>query len=75
MLRPGMSRREILHEVVRAESGVHELLAEAARLTPDPEERRLFTHLAGLEEDALRALAREEDLLEAEEFVQQAVEV
>jgi hypothetical protein len=70
-----MSRREILREVAAAERDACDLLAEAARLTTDPEDRRLFLRLAALEEETVRELAREQERLEAEEFVQKALDV
>ena len=75
MLRPGMSRREILREVIAAERRAHDVLAEAARIVSDPDDRRFFASLATADEEALRQLAREQEQLEAEEFVRQAVEV
>ena len=74
-LSPTMSRRQILEEVAAAERDACDLLSEAARLTPDPEDRRLFERLAATEEASLRELAREQERLEAEEFVQRALDV
>ena len=74
-LSPSMSRRQILQEVAAAERDACDLLAEAARLTPDPDDRRLFERLAASEEASLRDLAREQERLEAEEFVQRALDV
>lgn len=70
-----MSRRDILREVADAEREVCDLLEEAARLTPDSEDRRLFARLATLEQGSVRELFHEQEQLEAEEFVQQALEV
>lgn len=70
----GMSREQILHEVLATERETRDLLASAARLTADPEERGLFERLATREEEALRELVREEERLEAEAFVQRALD-
>lgn len=70
-----LSREQILERVVTAEREAQQLLAEAARLTSDPEERRLYRKLAGREADTLRELIAEEDRLEAEAFVQKAIDV
>lgn len=71
----GMSRERILEEVLAAERDARDLLAQAARLTDDPEERRLYERLAGREEQTLRELTAEEDRLDAEHFVQAALDV
>ncbi len=70
-----LSRRAILVEVIAAEQETHELLEEAARVTPDAEDRALYQRLAAREEETLRALVREEELLDAEEFVERALDV
>lgn len=69
-----MTREQILEEVLAMERETHELLEQAARLTPDPEERALFERLARREEGALEELQREEDRLDAEDFVQRALD-
>jgi hypothetical protein len=74
-LDPGLSRRAILERVSDVEREAHDLLEEAARLCPDPEERFLYRRLAEREEQTLRDLEREKDQLEAEEFVQKALDV
>jgi rubrerythrin len=72
-LAPGMSREELLGEVVAAERETHDLLECAARLATDPDERALFERLARREADALRELAEQEDQFDAEAFVQRAI--
>jgi hypothetical protein len=72
-LSPDMSPEELLGEVVAAEEATHALLDRAARLARDPEEKALFERLARREEEALRELARMEELLDAEAFVQRAI--
>jgi len=74
-LEPTMSRTEILERVLAAEREARELLEEASQLAPDAEERRLFARLAGREQDAIRELTDAEERLEAEAFVQQALDV
>ena len=74
-LEPGLSRRAILERLSDVEHEAHDLLEEAARITPDPEERFLYKRLAQREEETLRDLERERDQLEAEEFVQKALDV
>jgi len=74
-LEPTMSRREILERVLAVEREARELLEEASEVVPDPEERRLFARLAGREQDAIRELTDAEERLEAEAFVQQALDV
>jgi hypothetical protein len=68
-----MSREELLGEVVSAEEATRALLDRAARLARDPEEKALFERLARREEESLRELAREEERLDAEAFVQRAI--
>jgi len=60
---------------VSAERETQELLEQAARLTNDPEERALFERLAVREAESLRQLEQEEERLEAEAFVQKALDV
>jgi hypothetical protein len=74
-LDPSMSRHRILEELLSAEQEAHDLLEQAARLTPDPSERELYRSLAASEEVNLRALAEEEDRLAAERFVEEALDV
>jgi hypothetical protein len=71
----GMSREQILEEVLAAERDTRDLLARAALVTDDAEERRLYARLAGREEQSLRELTAEEDRLDAEAFVQRALDV
>jgi rubrerythrin len=73
-LKEGMSPEQILHHVQATERQAHALLERAAHLTADPDERRLFERLAAREQDALRDLAREEERLDAEAFVQRALD-
>ena len=75
LLEPGLSRRAILERVEDAERETHDLLEEASRTVRDAEERALYARLARREEQALRDLEREMDLLDAEEFVQKALDV
>jgi hypothetical protein len=70
-----LTSEEILDRLVAAEGEIHDLVEEAAHLTPDPEERRLFERLAGREEASLEELKAEKDRLEAEAFVQKALDV
>ncbi len=72
---PGMSREQILKEVLAAERDAHDLLERAALVADDAEERRLYARLAGREEQSLRELTAEEDRLDAQAFVQQALDV
>lgn len=75
-LAPGMSRREILHELLTVGSEAQALLAEAAHhASADPEERHLYEKLAAREGQVLAALHAEEDRLDAEDFVQNALDV
>ena len=69
-----MTPEQIVHAVLEWERETHELLERAARLTPDREERALFERLARREEEALRDLRREEERLDAEGFVQRALD-
>lgn len=71
----GMSREQILKEVLAAERDARDLLARAALVADDADERRLYARLAGREEQSLRELTAEEDRLDAEAFVQQALDV
>ena len=69
-----MTREQILDELLAAEREAHDLLERAARTASDPEERELFERLARREEDALHELEQEKDRLEAELFVQRALD-
>ena len=69
-----MTREQILEEVLAMERETHDLLEQAAQLTSDPEERALFERLARREEVALEEPRREEDRLDAEVFVQRALD-
>jgi len=69
-----MTREQMLRELLTTERETHELLEMAARVTQDPEERALFERLARREEDALRELREEEERLDAEAFVQRALD-
>jgi rubrerythrin len=70
----GMTREQMLRELLAAERETLELLETAARVAQDPEERALFERLARREEDALRELQEEEERLDAEAFVQRALD-
>jgi rubrerythrin len=70
-----MSRQEILGAVLAAEREAHDLLEQAARLTPDPAEQDLYRRLAAKEQQALDELSQEEDRLAAERFVEDALDV
>lgn len=75
-LAPTLSRREILGELLAVEAEAHALLEEAAHHTAaDAEERHLYERLAARESLALAALRAEEDRLDAEDFVQRALDV
>jgi rubrerythrin len=69
-----MTCEQILAEVMAAERETQLLLENAARLAPDAEERALFERLARRERDALRELEREQQRLDAERFVQRALD-
>jgi hypothetical protein len=69
-----MTPEQILDELLATEREAHDLLERAARLTSDPEERELFERLARREEDALHELEHEKDRLDAELFVQRALD-
>jgi rubrerythrin len=73
-LEAGMTPEQILHMVVETEREAHDLLEQAAGLTCDPGERALFARLAGREAESLRELEREGERLDAERFVQQALD-
>jgi hypothetical protein len=75
LLEPGLSPRAILERVEHAEREAHDLLAEASRSSADSGQRALYARLADSEEAILRDLERERDLLDAEEFVQKAIDV
>jgi rubrerythrin len=65
---------EVLEKLMAAEREARELLEQAARAARDPEERALFERLARREAEALLELEKEKDRLEAEEFVQRALD-
>ena len=69
-----MTHEEVLRKLLAAEKEAHELLERAAHATADPEERALFERLARREQESLVALQKEEERLEAEEFVQRALD-
>ena len=69
-----MTREQVVRELLAAERETQELLECAARVSTDPEERALFERLAKREEEALVELRKEEERLEAEEFVQRALD-
>jgi hypothetical protein len=69
-----MTREEVVRELLATERETHEQLENAARACTDPEERALFERLAWREEEALAELRREEERLEAVEFVQRALD-
>jgi len=68
------SHDEVLEELMTAEREARELLEKAAHAARDPEERALFERLARREAEALLELQKEKDRLEAEEFVQRALD-
>jgi bacterioferritin (cytochrome b1) len=68
-----MTPDEMVAELLAVERDARDLLREAARLARDPEERDLFARLARREEEALRELEREADLLDARRFVERAL--
>lgn len=75
LLEPGLSRRAILERLEHAERAAHDLLEEAARSATDSGQRALYARLASSDERVLRDLQREMDLLDAQEFVQKALDV
>ena len=70
-----LTKEEIVDRLVAAESEIRDLVEEAAHVTPDADERRLFERVAGREEASLGELNAEKDRLEAEAFVQKALDV
>jgi rubrerythrin len=74
-LASSMTREEILKHLLAVEHEAHALLEQAAHLTPDPAERALYRRLAGREEQSLQDLEAEEGRLDAEAFVQRAMDV
>jgi hypothetical protein len=75
VLTPSLSRRHILEEVLEAEREACALLDDAARLSRDIDDRRLFRRLAEGAHAAVRELTAQRESLEAEEFVQRALDV
>jgi hypothetical protein len=73
-LTTAMTREELLARVLASEREMKRLLEHAATLSHDSEERALFARLARREEDALQELLREEQRLDAENFVQRALD-
>jgi rubrerythrin len=69
-----MTPEQILHAVLESEKETHDLLERAAKVTSDPQEKALFERLASREEESLRDLQQEQDRLEAESFVQRALD-
>ncbi len=70
----GMTREERLRELLATEREAQELLERAASVSADAEERALYERLARHEAEALRELRDEADRLDAEEFVQKALD-
>lgn len=70
-----MTRRAILERVIAAERDAADLLDEAARVVEDPAERRLYLRLRDAETRVVEELQREEARLDAEEFVERAIDV
>jgi hypothetical protein len=70
----GMTREERLWELLATEREAHALLERAARVSADAEERAFYERLARHEAEALRALRDEAERLDAEEFVQKALD-
>jgi rubrerythrin len=68
------SQDEVLENLMAAEREARELLERAAHAATDPEERALFERLARREEQTLAELQKEKERLEAEEFVQRALD-
>jgi rubrerythrin len=69
-----MTPEQILHTLLDSERETHDLLERAASLTRDPQERALLARLAKREQETLRELQGEEDRLDAEAFVQRALD-
>ena len=65
---------EVLEKLIAAEREARELLEQAAHAARDPEERALFERLARREAESEVELQKEKDRLEAEEFVQRALD-
>jgi rubrerythrin len=69
------TRREELGQLITAEQDATRVLAEAARLVPDPDERKMYAHLRDEEAKIVVELQQEEARLDAEEFVAKAIDV
>jgi rubrerythrin len=65
---------ETITAALRAERAARALLLRAAALARDPGERALLERLARREQENVRELERERELLEAVEFVQRALD-
>jgi rubrerythrin len=64
----------VLRKLLAAERDAHELLERAAQAAADPDERALFERLARREQETLAELEKEEERIEAEEFVMRALD-
>jgi rubrerythrin len=69
-----MTHEQLMKKLLATESEAHKWLERAALATADPEERALFERLARREQETLVELQKEEERLEAEEFVQRALD-
>jgi rubrerythrin len=69
-----LTHEQLMSKVLSAETEAYELLERAAHATADAEERALFERLARREHETLVELQKEEERLEAEEFVQRALD-
>jgi rubrerythrin len=69
-----MTPAQLLEAALASERETRALLLRAAALARDPGERALLERLAGREQENLRELERERELLEAAEFVQRALD-
>ena len=68
------THEQMLRKLLAAEREAHELLERAAQAAADPEERALFERLARREQETLVELEKEEERIEAEEFVLKALD-
>lgn len=67
------THEQMLRKLLAAEREAHEMLERAAQAAADPAERALFARLARREQETLAQLEKEEERIEAEEFVTRAL--
>jgi len=68
------THEQALRKLLALEREAHELLERAAQAAADPEERALFERLARREQETLLELEKEEERIQAEEFVTRALD-